>query len=100
MGPQDTATAADDPGGPSPGRDPALPIIERHIRIDASPEAVWSVLVDLPGQPRWMRDLRDVRVPDAGPPAVGTLAIGTVHMFGFRQRDPVEVIGFDPPSHY
>jgi uncharacterized protein YndB with AHSA1/START domain len=43
-----------------------MPTIVRHIRIAASPEHVWRVLVDVQGQPRWMRDLRSVRMLSEG----------------------------------
>jgi uncharacterized protein YndB with AHSA1/START domain len=77
-----------------------MPAIERHIRIAAPPDAVWEVLADLPGQPRWMRDLRDVHVRTPGPPRVGTIAIGTVRMFGLSQQDPIEITVLDPPRRY
>lgn len=77
-----------------------MPITERHIRIAAPIDRVWEVLVDVPGQPRWMRDLRDIRFQTPGPLAVGTVAIGTVHMFGLSQSDPIEVTALDAPSRY
>jgi uncharacterized protein YndB with AHSA1/START domain len=77
-----------------------MPFTERHIRIDAPIERVWEVLVDVPGQPRWMRDLRDIRFQTPGPLAVGTVAIGTVHMFGLSQSDPIEVTALDAPTRY
>lgn len=77
-----------------------MPFTERHIRIDAPIERVWEVLIDVPGQPRWMRDLRDIRFETPGPLAVGTVAIGTVHMFGLSQSDPIEVTALDAPTRY
>ena len=77
-----------------------MPTIERHIRIQAPIEQVWEVLVDVPGQPRWMRDLRDIRFQTPGPLAVGTVAIGTVHMFGLSQSDPIEVTALERPHRY
>lgn len=77
-----------------------MPAIERHIRIAAPVEAVWDVLIDVPGQPRWMRDLREVRVLTPGPLRVGTVAVGTVHMFGLSQEDPIEVTWLEPPARY
>ena len=77
-----------------------MPAIERHIRIQAPIEQVWEVLVDVPGQPRWMRDLRDITFQTPGPLAVGTVAIGTVHMFGLTQSDPIEVTVLDAPHRY
>lgn len=77
-----------------------MPSTERHIRIGAPVEQVWEVLVDVPGQPRWMRDLRDITYRTPGPLAVGTVAIGTVHMFGLHQSDPIEVTALDAPYRY
>ena len=77
-----------------------MPATERHIRIHAPIEQVWEVLVDVPGQPRWMRDLRDIRFETPGPLAVGTSPIGTVHMFGLSQSDPIEVTALDAPQRY
>ena len=77
-----------------------MPATERHIRIDARIEQVWEVLVDVPGQPRWMRDLRDITFQTPGPLGVGTVAIGTVHMFGFSQSDPIEITALDAPHRY
>jgi len=77
-----------------------MPATERHIRIEAPIDRVWEVLVDVPGQPRWMRDLRDIRFQTPGPLAVGTIAIGTVHMFGLSQADPIEITALDAPYRY
>ena len=77
-----------------------MPVTERHIRIHAPIDQVWEVLVDVPGQPRWMRDLRDIRFETPGPLAVGHVAIGTVHMFGLSQSDPIEVTALDAPERY
>lgn len=77
-----------------------MPIIERHIRIEAPIWQVWKVLADVPGQPRWMRDLVRVRLVGDGPLGVSSRAIGDVEMFGFRLSDPIEIIAFEPPSRY
>jgi uncharacterized protein YndB with AHSA1/START domain len=77
-----------------------VPVIVRHIRIEAPVERVWDVLADVPGQPRWMRDLVRVRMVGDEPLGVGSRAIGDVEMFGLRQSDPIEVISFKPPTIY
>lgn len=77
-----------------------VPVVHRHIRIEAPIERVWEILADVPGQPRWMRDLVRVRMVGEGPLGVGSRAIGYVQMFGFRQSDPIEVTAFEPPSRY
>lgn len=77
-----------------------MPIIERHIRIAAPRERVWDVVVDIAGQPRWMHDLKSIRFETPGPIAVGSIAVGTVRMFGITQSDPVEITALDAPSRY
>jgi len=77
-----------------------VPVIVRRIRIEAPAEQVWDVLADVPGQPRWMRDLVTVRIVGDQPWGVGSRAIGDVEMFGLRQSDPIEVIAFEPPYRY
>lgn len=77
-----------------------MPTIQRHIRIGAPIQRVWDVLADVPGQPRWMRDLVRVRMIGDEPFGVGSRAIGDVEMFGFRQSDSIEVTAFEPPSRY
>ncbi|MFN8624150.1 MAG: SRPBCC family protein [Chloroflexota bacterium] len=77
-----------------------MPAVERHIRIAAPIEATWDVIADVPGQPRWMHDLRDIRIQTPGPIRPGTIAIGTVRMFGLSQEDPVEITVIQPPTRY
>jgi uncharacterized protein YndB with AHSA1/START domain len=77
-----------------------MPTVERRITINAPPQAVWDVLADVTRQPRWMHDLRSVELDDDRPIGVGTRAHGTVRMFGLSQRDPIEIIAFDPPRTY
>jgi uncharacterized protein YndB with AHSA1/START domain len=77
-----------------------MPAIERHIRIAAPIATVWDVIADIPGQPRWMRDLRDIRIETPGPVRPGTIAVGTVRMFGLSQADPIEVTVLEPPVRY
>jgi polyketide cyclase/dehydrase/lipid transport protein len=60
---------------------------------------VWAVVADLDGQPRWMHDMKDVRV-EPGPVGVGTRGIATVRIFGMSTRDPVRVTAFEPPRRF
>lgn len=77
-----------------------MPFIERHIRIDAPRERVWAALVDVPAQPHWQHDLVSVELVGDGPLRKGSRAIGTVQMFGLRQRDPIQITDFEPPARY
>lgn len=77
-----------------------MPVIERHTTIHATPEAVWAVLADVERQPRWMHDLRSVKVEGHGEVRVGARALGTVRMFGVTQQDPVVFTALDRPRRY
>lgn len=77
-----------------------MPVIEHAIRIAAPRQLVWDRLIDLERQPDWMHDLVALTVDTPGPLRVGTLATGTVRMFGLTQADPVEVTALDAPSRY
>ena len=77
-----------------------MPRIDRFIRISAPIEHAWEVLVDVPGQPRWMHDLKQVVIVTPGPLRVGSIAVGTVRMFGLSQSDPIEIVQLEPPTSY
>ncbi len=77
-----------------------MPVIERHIRVRAGIRDAWVLLVDVPRQPLWMRDLRSVEIVTVGPLGVGSIAVGEVRMFGLAQRDPIQVTAFDAPTVY
>lgn len=77
-----------------------MAVVTRSIRIEAPREAVWDVLADIPGQPRWMRDLKSVRLTTPGPVGVGTRAVGRVRMFGLTADDPIEIDVFEPGRHF
>jgi len=70
------------------------------IVIDAPIERVWSVLADVEGQPRWMTEMTDVRLLDAGPIGVGTRARATVRILGMETTDPVTITAFEPPTRF
>jgi uncharacterized membrane protein len=68
--------------------------------IDASIDATWRVLADIPRQPAWMTDLKTVSVTTPGPVGVGTRAEGTVRILGITIADPVEITEFEPPTRF
>ena len=70
-----------------------------RIVIDAPIERVWAVVADIEGQPRWMHDMKEVRV-EPGPVRVGTRGVATVRIFGLSTRDPVRVTTVDPPHRF
>ena len=80
------------------GKPPAP--IESVIVIDAPIERVWAVLADIEGQPRWMHDMKSVRMTTPGPVAVGSRGEATVRMFGLTVTDPVTVTEIRPPTRF
>ena len=84
------ATANDDPPGP----------IRSLVVIDAPIERVWAVLADIEGQPRWMHDMKSVRLTTPPPVGVGTAGVSTVRVFGIAVTDPVTITEFQPPTRF
>lgn len=76
------------------------PAIRTFVVIDASPERVWAELADIEGQPRWMREMKEVRLLTPAPVGVGTRGEATVRIFGIAVTDPVTVTEFDPPRRF
>jgi len=74
--------------------------IESMIVIDARIERVWEVVADVAGQPRWMTDMKAVRLGSADPVGVGTSGVADVRILGLSVADPVTVTEFDPPHRF
>jgi uncharacterized protein YndB with AHSA1/START domain len=79
--------------------DAGPPPFSTRIVIDAPIERVWAVLADIEGQPRWMHEMKEVRL-EPGPVGVGTRGIATVRIFGLSSRDPVRITAFEPPTRF
>lgn len=79
-------------GGPEP--------IHSMVVIDAPIERVWAVLADIEGQPRWMHDMKAVRIITDGPIGVGTIAEADVRIMGIGVSDPVTITEFQPPTRF
>ncbi len=77
-----------------------LGVIRGSVRVGAPIERTWAELADVPGQVRWMAELKAVRIETPGPMRVGTRAVGLVRIFGVPVWDPVEVVGWDPPHRF
>ena len=80
-------------------RTPELPIWTR-VEIHAPVERVWAVVSDIPRQPEWMREMKQVRIISPGRVRVGTEAEATVRIFGIAVNDPVVVSAWDPPRAF
>lgn len=80
-------------GGPPPP-------LASLVVIDAPIERVWAELADIEGQPRWMREMKSVRLLTPPPVGVGTRGEATVRIFGIGVTDPVEITEFDPPYRF
>lgn len=77
-----------------------VPRIESLAVIDAPIDRVWAELVDIEGQPRWMHDMKSVRMADDGPLRVGSHGEATVRMYGLGVTDPVTITELEPPTRF
>jgi uncharacterized protein YndB with AHSA1/START domain len=74
--------------------------IRSLIVVDAPVERVWSELADIEGQPRWMREMKAVRVVTPPPVGVGTVGEADVRIFGVGVTDPVTITEWEPPHRF
>jgi hypothetical protein len=81
-------------GGAAPG-----PLRMLEV-VDAPIERTWAVIADIPLQPRWMHEMKSVRLTTPGPVGEGTRGDATVRIFGISVTDPVEVVEFRPPTRF
>jgi uncharacterized protein YndB with AHSA1/START domain len=70
------------------------------IVIDAPIERVWEVIADIEGQPRWMHEMKAVRLLTPGPVGVGTVGEADVRVLGISVTDPVTITEFEPPNRF
>jgi uncharacterized protein YndB with AHSA1/START domain len=82
------------------GKGGAPVAIHSMVVVDAPIERVWAVLADIEGQPRWMRDMKAVRILTDGPVGVGTIGEADVRIFGVRVKDPVTITEFQAPTRF
>lgn len=74
--------------------------IRSLIVIDAPIERVWQLLADVEGQPRWMLDMKAVRVLTPGPVGLGARAEANIRIFGIGVQDPITITAFEPPRRF
>lgn len=70
------------------------------VVVDAPIDETWAVVSDIPLQPEWMHEMKDVRLTTPGPTHVGTRGEATVRIAGLCVTDRVEVTAFDPPTRF
>ena len=76
------------------------PPIHSMVVIDAPIERVWAVVADIEDQPRWMLEMKSVRLLTKGPIGVGTRGEATVRIMGISTTDPVTITEFEPPTRF
>lgn len=74
--------------------------IRSMIVIAAPIERVWEALADVEGQPRWMHDMKAVRLLTTGGIGVGTRAEAEIRIFGIEVLDPITISAFEPPRRF
>jgi hypothetical protein len=79
---------------------PSSAPVRATVEIAAPIDRVWQTLVDLPGQRRWMPEMKAVTMVTPGPLGTGSLAEATVRIFGIAVRDRVTITRFEPPVAY
>ena len=71
------------------------------VVIDAPIERVWAVLADIEGQPRWMHDMKAVRIlTRRADRRRHRSARRTVRILGISVTDPVTITEFQPPTRF
>ena len=70
------------------------------VVVDAPPADTWAVIADIPLQPEWMHEMKEVRLTTPGPTQLGTRGEATVRIAGISVTDPVEVTAFEPPARF
>jgi uncharacterized membrane protein len=74
--------------------------IRSLIVIDAPIERVWEVVSDIEEQPRWMHEMKAVRMLTPPPVGVGSRGEADVRVLGIGVTDPVTITEWDPPHRF
>ena len=74
--------------------------IRSAVEIAAPMGLVWRAVSDIPSQPRWMHEMKAVRLEGDGPVGVGTRGEADVRIFGIGVTDPVEIAVWEPPVRF
>ena len=81
----------------APERRPFSGPVRSRVVIDAPIERVWDVVADIPGQIRWMPEMKRVMLLTPGPVGQGSVGEATVRIFGIAVTDRVIITTFRPP---
>ena len=71
--------------------------VRSRVEIEAPIDAVWEVVADIPGQVRWMPEMKRVAMLTPGPVGEGSVGEATVRIFGISVTDRVTITTFRPP---
>jgi hypothetical protein len=72
--------------------------ITMSVDIGRGADAVWPHLVEWEALPRWMTEMRDVRVLSTHREGIGVEAAATVRVGGVSTRDRIRVTRWEPPA--
>lgn len=82
------------------GEPPSTRPIRSLAVIEAPIDRVWAAISDIRAQPRWMHEMKAVRLTTRGPVGVGTRGEADVRIFGIGVTDPVELTAWEPPTRF
>ena len=75
--------------------------LELRLFIRATPDRVWEVISDLPGQKRWMADLRSLKITSEVESGLGAEIDVTSELFGLPLvKDKMLITAWEPPYRF
>ena len=78
-----------------------MAILDLWVHINAPPERVWDVIADLPGQKRWMVDLRSIEFTSEQHEGEGAVIEVTSELFGLPLvKDRMRITKWQPPTRF
>lgn len=79
---------------------PSTRPIRSLVVLDTPIDTAWAAISDIPSQPRWMHEMKAVRLVTPGPIGVGTRGEADVRILGIGVTDPVEITAWEPPRRF
>jgi hypothetical protein len=75
--------------------------LDLRLFIRATPERIWEIISDLPGQAEWMVDVRKLEVTSEVRSGTGAVIEVTSELFGLPLvKDVMEITTWQPPHRY